>query len=129
MSTNVPRQTLDQQRAKHAWERSRVPVKNKDEKFALQAKKLPARIVTSGLGAALAFLQAKDEAPALLEALNDWVTIRIPGKNKGLSLLNRIVSGDAIFLRHATGEVLAYLPWLIRFLEAEGLTNESGDSE
>jgi CRISPR-associated protein Cmr5 len=36
--------------------------------------------------------------------------------------LERIVQGNSDFLRRATDEVLAYLLWLNRFAEAEGLT-------
>ena len=40
-----------------------------------------------------------------------------------------IIHGDSDFLRRATDEALAYLAWLNRFAEAEGLTEaaEAGD--
>ena len=73
-------QTRDQQRAAHAWKV--VQDVKKEEKsvqteFKIQSKKLPARIVTSGLGQSLAFLEAKGYAAHLRAALNDWV--RLPG--------------------------------------------------
>jgi len=129
--TSNVRQTLDQRRASHAWDVvQRAKSKqghhqNQDpKKFGGQAKKLPTRIMAAGLGQALAFLKAKGYAPGLLAELNDWVTARIPpAQGDPQDLLERIVKGDSNFLCRATDEVLAYLVWLNRFSEAEGLTD------
>lgn len=126
-------QTLDQRRACHAWEavqrakQKHDPHQKQDpKKFGGQAKKLPTRIMTAGLGQALAFLKAKDYAPGLLAEISDWVNHRIPPRpNEPKDLLERIVKGDADFLRRATDEVLAYLLWLNRFAEAEGLKEDT----
>ncbi|HQU45167.1 MAG TPA: type III-B CRISPR module-associated protein Cmr5, partial [Pirellulales bacterium] len=83
----------------------------------------PTRIMAAGLGQALAFLKAKDYAPGLLVELTDWVKQRIPPREgEPVELIERIVKGESDFLRRATDEVLAYLVWLNRFAEAEGLT-------
>ncbi len=134
MSENLSA-TLDQQRAKHAWEAiQRVcawkeSTKRKD--YAGQAKKLPIRLMTSGLGQALAFILAKadkkekpDPCRQLHKDLSDWTLThrKLPGKHPD-SLLKSVCYGDAVFLRRATDEVLAYLEWLNRFAEAEGLTD------
>jgi CRISPR-associated protein Cmr5 len=129
--------TLDQRRAKHAWERiiGQATIKNgqrqydeKAKEYAREAKRLPTRIMAAGLGQALAFIlaKAKDKKPNLKrlhEDLTDWVIKHrsIPAK-KPNSLLESIIEGDSDFLRRATDEVLAYLVWLNRFAEAEGLT-------
>ncbi len=128
--------TLDQRRAKHAWEavkraKQKIgPHANQDpKKFGGQAKKLPTRIMAASLGQALAFLKAKDYAPGLLFELADWVLIK-RGNRTGAprDLLEQIVNGDSNFLRRATDETLAYLQWLNRFAEAEGLTeDQTGD--
>jgi CRISPR-associated protein Cmr5 len=131
MSTAIPTAaTLDQRRAQHAWTTVRDAKDRKNahkdqdpKKFGGQARKLPTRIMTAGLGQALAFLRAKGYAPGLLDALTDWLKQRIPPKpQEPTDLLERIIKGDADFLRRATDEVLAYLIWLNRFAEAEGLT-------
>jgi CRISPR-associated protein Cmr5 len=127
------RPTLDQQRAKHAWEavqRAKAAQgphdKQSPKKFGGQAKKLPIRIMASGLGQALAFLAAKGDAPGLIVELSSWVNTRIkPSSGSQSPLLDRIIQGDSDFLRRATDEVLAYLQWLTRFAEAEGLTEET----
>ncbi|HUY35534.1 MAG TPA: type III-B CRISPR module-associated protein Cmr5 [Pirellulales bacterium] len=129
-TTNQPRPTLDQRRAAHAWDvvqRAKRKQANhqrqEPKKFGGQAKKLPTRIMAAGLGQALAFLKAKDYAPGLLAELSDWTGEQIPSQRNGpKDLLERIVKGDSDFLRRATDEVLAYLVWLNRFAEAEGLT-------
>lgn len=155
-STNS-KPSLDQRRAKHAWDvivavkqgsgPSDSPAKpapgkarkldepaptpagpsEKAKRFGSQARKLPTRIIASGLGQALAFLKAKDYAPALLLALSRWVLYDRYEKEppKGIqddALLQAIIHGNSDFLRRATDEVLAYLLWLNRFAEAEKLT-------
>lgn len=134
MTSAIPSkpQTLDQRRASHAWDvvqrakQKQDPHRNQDpKKFGGQAKRLPIRIMAAGLGQALAFLQAKDYAPGLLAELSAWIGERIPLKQgEPADLLERIVKGDSEFLRRATDETLAYLVWLNRFAEAEGLTDE-----
>lgn len=133
----APRQTLDQRRAEDAWRRITSQAKpatlprsydEKAKEYAREAKKLPIRIMTSGLGQALAFLlsKAKDKKPNLRKLhddLTDWVIQRRPMAAKQPdSLLQSIIEDDSTFLRRATDEVLAYLVWLNRFAEAEGLT-------
>ena len=123
-------QTLDQRRAAHAWgaiQRLRKAGKREQEQYAGEAKKLPIRIMTSGLGQALAFLLAKaKEKKCMLGQLHDDLTGWTLGQ-RGLrgavsdSLIRSVIQGDSDFLRQATDEVLAYLQWLNRFAEAEGL--------
>jgi CRISPR-associated protein Cmr5 len=125
--------SLDQQRARHAWDavqraKSKTGENKSQEskKFGGQAKKLPVRIMASGLGQSLAFLRAKNYAPGLLAELDDWIKLRIkPQPGEPSVLLERIVRGDSTFLHRATDEVLGYLQWLTRFAEAEGLTEEN----
>jgi len=115
--------TLDQQRASHAWKTVSQAKNQMYEKFVGQAKKLPVRVMASGLGQAMAFLKAKNDAPGLVAALSDWVASRLPPRpGEPRDLLDRIIHGNSDFLRRATDEVLAYLQWLNRFAEAEGLT-------
>lgn len=119
MSESKP--TPDQQRAKHAWEVVKKIKGQKDaKKFGGAAKKLPVRIMASGLGQSLAFLRAKDQTPVLLETLGDWVL----GKRTQTALLEAVITGTTDSLRQHTVETLAYLQWLNRFCEAEGLTTD-----
>lgn len=121
--------TLDQQRAAHAWDvvNAVASKAEKDRKeFGTQAKKLPTRIMAAGLGQALAFLEAKDYAQELRDALADWIHRRRPAPGDDFEqkrLVVRVIRGDADFLRYATAESLAYLQWLVRFADARGLTD------
>ena len=120
--------TLDQRRAQHAWQAienlKKNYKKNDQETYAREAKKLPMRIMSAGLGQAMAFIRAKaSDKPSLIQLhqdLTDWVFQgrKLSGKAPK-SLLESIVRGNAVFLRRATDEVLAYLEWLNRFAEAE----------
>jgi CRISPR-associated protein Cmr5 len=124
-------QTLDQQRAKHAWDVvEQVSKKSDSEKkqFGTQAKKLPTRIMAAGLGQALAFLMAKQYAPDLQKALKEWIALRRqPKGGEDGELLVRLINDNADFQRYATAECLAYLQWLVRFADAAGLTSGSED--
>jgi len=122
--------TLDQRRAKHAWNAIKSLKPEEQQEYAREARKLPIRIMTAGLGQALAFIFAKAKNKKrsfekLLEHLTEWVIneCQIPAKKQN-SLIESIIEGDPDFLRRATDEVLAYLVWLNRFAEAEGLTGE-----
>lgn len=144
-TTTQLRRTLDQRRARHAWsavqdamrqfvttEDGKRLVKEDGKRFGTQARKLPSRIMASGLGQALAFLCAKDYAPLLLQAIADWIlnrpeTFDVNGAPEKDALLQKIVNEwEAEDLRSATDEVLAYMLWLTRFSEAQGLTEGGG---
>ena len=99
----------------------------KDKKtFGIQAKKLPTRIMAAGLGQALAFLEAKKYAPLLCDGLADWLNQRRPvTTGQATRVVERVMTGDANFLRFATAESLAYLLWLVRFADAKDLTKDA----
>jgi CRISPR-associated protein Cmr5 len=126
--------TLDQQRAHHAWNaigqlfQNGEKIKGADD-YAREAKKLPMRILSSGLGQALAFIEAKNKKKPLLKKLHlnltDWVIHqRQMASGQGKSLLESVIHGDVDFFRCATDETLAYLQWLNRFAEAKGLGDD-----
>ena len=108
--------TLDQRRANHAWQAvadAKKELKEKDFKdFCMQARRLPVRIMASGLGQALSFLNAKGSAPELLREIGDWVLDKRekPGSAKPKpaenELIKRIIDGNSDFLRRATDETI-----------------------
>jgi CRISPR-associated protein Cmr5 len=129
----MPQQTRDQARAAHAWNfaESVKNGKRNADRFGIEAKKMPVRILNSGLGPALAFLAAKKYAPTLQEALNDWITKHCDWAKHSVAtgapdqdLIQRIISEDSEFLRMATAECLAYLQWLVRFCDSLGLVKD-----
>lgn len=111
-------QTLSQRRANDAWKvvEEQRPRPGFDE-FADQAKKLPMRILNSGLGQSLAFLCAKKKAPELVRALSSWMQ-EYQKDEQTVELLERVLKGDSDFQRLATAESLAYLEWLVRLADA-----------
>lgn len=148
-SVTARAQDVAQQRAAHAWvvikKIETCPAEAKKD-FGGHAKKLPMRIRAAGLGQALAFVRAKAKAKEgkrkeglvlLLQAVGGWVLPRLkpdgditgtPALASDDALIHAILGGDSIFLRRATLETLAYLEWLNRFAEAEGL-GDGDDTE
>lgn len=122
------KQTLDQKRASAAYELvERVSKQDESakKKFKTQVKRMPVRIMTSGLGPSLAFLLPKDRAPELLKGLGGWISHPRfawakphPADPASDQLLLDILRGSTDFLRLATAETLAYLQWVGRFTEA-----------
>lgn len=135
--------TLDQRRARHAWQAVEQAHRLKGDEarknFAREAKRLPVRIKTAGLGQALAFLNAKadddDYRSRLLKELGDWLLKKRrlaswpKGTNDRNAVIQALISGDAGLLRRATEEALLYLQWLTRFSEAEFKPDESNDND
>ncbi len=134
------RPTVDQQRAKAAWNAIEDAKKLKGDQpkaFGGHAKKLPMRIRAAGLGQALAFVRAKAHPKGetaetkegmvlLLDVLGSWVLSRVPSPNAGKddnALIEAILNGNSLFLRCAAAEAIAFLEWLNRFAEAEGLVD------
>ena len=126
-----PGPTLDQRRARHAWD-AVASIKSLrgdlQKNYRLEAKRLPVRILTAGLGHALAFVRAKGRSGAgtkLLRHIADWVLDKrnrpdstADAPEDGALIMN-IIKGNGTDLQLHTQETLAYLEWLIRFVEAE----------
>jgi len=113
--------TLAQQRAKHAWDSVQQALRKPEfeKRFADPAKKMPARIRTSGLGQTVAFMRVK-EGGEVLKALAGWChEFGLIQRPREEDLLIQFKDGSAADLRHLTAEALAYLEWLVRFADAE----------
>jgi CRISPR-associated protein Cmr5 len=114
--------TLGQERAQHAWEAVQAAKEGLGgefkERFATPAKKMPARVRTSGLGQTVAFMRLKEGAE-VVKAVADWCRRRgLIGKAGGEEeLLERFRKGTAADVRQLTAETLAYLEWLVRFAD------------
>jgi CRISPR-associated protein Cmr5 len=116
-------QTKEQERAARAWGYiTEVKEKGKDfgDKYRSLAQKMPAYILTNGLGQALAFLKSKSsgEHDFLYEHLSNWVRPQVDSSSNQ-PLLQWVMDHDSNAYRRATTETLAFLTWLKRFAEAE----------
>lgn len=128
MTQQSNQQTLQQERAKHAYARVNVletvpPARQK--KYGSLVRGLPAMIQTDGLGATLAFLQAKGEEHHLYaySHLGDWLTQPEQFDFKG-DLLAWLLNQSTSVYRQVTNETLAYLVWLKRFAEAKNWSDD-----
>jgi CRISPR-associated protein Cmr5 len=112
-------QTLDQERAAHAWQCAKRRAGIKD--YVVLAKGAPALVMGSGLMAALAFWQSRGTKPAaaLVEDTLSWLTKRklLPAEfDSAMSLMSQQASARQYM--QITDEVLALLRWLRQFAAA-----------
>jgi len=129
-------QMLQQKRASNAWNNVlQLERSGYEGKYGTLVKKLPAMILSDGLGQTLAFLRAKgkmdsneserelkDEAKAHRAAyrhVSNWVCGQV-GAGQNADLLKWILEHASSDYRRAATESLAYLHWLKRFVEAKG---------
>jgi CRISPR-associated protein Cmr5 len=128
-------QTLQQRRAKHAWEciehvDQKVPDKTK-KKYGSLVRGLPQLIQTDGLGQMLAFLQAKagddsnSEHGLAYAHIASWINTEFKLNNN--KLLEWLLDQSTADYRRTTAEVLAYVNWLKRFAEAKGWKGEDNN--
>ncbi len=123
------RQTLEQQRAKQAWEDIETVKSDQQEKYGTLARRLPAMMQMNGLGTSLAFLMAKgrgksdDGHTLIFNHLSAWILSKIEStsKHKDLMVLVRNVETDVY--RRATTEAIEYSIWLKRYVEAKDWSN------
>jgi len=135
MSAKSLQKTLEQQRARRAWDCVQE-VTNQPQDFKKRysslARKVPMLVLTNGLGQTLAFLKARgkndpaDEHTVLFRHLSNWVLEQVaPGTGTGHQhLIQWVLENDSVAYRRATIEALAFLNWLKRFAEAELPTEE-----
>ncbi len=129
-------QTLDQKRAKRAWEDIQkvngLPAEFNGLKksYGSLARRVPMLILTNGLGQTLAYLRSKGkddpkkEHYIIFQQLSYWTMSQVAPESQNQSLLDWVLQTDSTAYRRATAEALAYLSWLKRFAEAELPTEE-----
>jgi len=134
-------QTLDQERAKCAWDDIQSIANRSDDfkkKYGSLARKVPTLVLINGLGQTLAFLASKakfKESPQkrsadahangeLFNHLSTWTMSQVASNLQNQTLLDWVLTNDSVAYRRATTESLAYLVWLKRFAEAELPTEE-----
>jgi CRISPR-associated protein Cmr5 len=138
-TTSTQKFNRDQLRAQAAQRSvlqvTKLPQVDRDDYFG-EAKKMPIRIMASGLGQALAFIGAKakkkDGLKRLQQDLSVWVLDLVKHETCGVvcpsgtsDLLHHIIHGESAFVRQATDETLAYLRWLNRFAEAVSVESDN----
>lgn len=122
----MSKKSLDQRRAADALEKIQSLEQGAKDygKYKSYAKALPANILMSGLGQAVATVRSRDRAgyPRLYEHLAGWLCgddEDAPYRNyPGEDLIQAIVENDQNDYIRAQAEAMAYLEWLRKFAEA-----------
>ncbi len=110
-------ESLEQQRAKFAWER----VQGCSKDYTNLAKAAPALIMNNSLMQALAFYQSKNKEHHLTlnRHLCEWLRQRgIVQQADFASVMTALHKADATTFRRATEETLALLKWIRQFAAA-----------
>jgi len=125
------RRSLEQERAKAAWEfiagYKDAHKTNKDEQGKMRSLALgaPAEIQMIGLGQALAFWRAKANKPSekhherFSDAISAWVKDRIKWSGNDPLLEWIVKTASTSDYRRATSETLSFIKWLKYFAEGE----------
>lgn len=130
MKTSVL-ENLEHKRAQEAWScvdyvNTEIEDKKLKKEYRSLVMRLPALIITNGLGQTLAYLKAKgkdadpDNNPheRIYRDIQGWLNKRgIQWQAKG-ELIERIITLDSINFRFVTQETLSFLSWLKRFADA-----------
>jgi CRISPR-associated protein Cmr5 len=121
----MAQQTLDQQRASHAWNAvnaASAALGGKFRDYRNLAKGAPAMIMGSGLMAAIAFYQSRGktkekEAEQLVGDVLAWLKTRgLPGDFRGTMVA--LQSSGSLEYMQFTEESLAFLRWVRQFSDA-----------
>ncbi len=119
MSDVSARRSLEQQRARAAWQVVEKVDQGKGKEFKSVATSLPADIQANGLGQTMAFLRAKgkDEHNITFDAVAGWVRQRLNIANEDFMtwLMTKATTEQ---YRQATAEAIAFAIWMKRFAEA-----------
>jgi len=115
------RQTVEQTRAKAAWEAVESVDGGIGGEYLSVAQKAPAMVMSNGLGPSAAFLRAKTPASKALYAhVSGWlVAQKQMWEQPRTDLIAGLVQESSDNYRLLTVEALAYLTWLKRFAEAK----------
>ncbi len=112
--------SLDMERARHAADSA--PKLGEDlEAVTSVTDRMPGMVVTNGLGASLAFLEAKGEKDQVharvYDNLQGWLINKsktVPWNSQAEKLQDRLMEENSLVYRAAQAEALKYLSWLKR---------------
>ncbi len=113
-------ESLEQKRARYAWdfiERSQKIL----DKISPVIRKLPAMIMTSGLGQTVAFCLSKSDYKKVIDDIADYLSKNtgVGGITCGSDLLDKIMKSNHETYIMLSQEALKYSIWLKRLIEAK----------
>ncbi len=122
----MPTQTREQKRAAAAWKCVNSLGNNvKPKDFAATCKKTSARILTAGLGGALAFLLAKDDRKRGDDRVAALIAEHCKANADASAFLRDLTKCDSSALRRHTDEALALLVWMARLADGKAKQEEN----
>ena len=107
-------QTLEQKRARDAWDKSGRGVSKHGKDYVNLSKSLPALIMNSGLMQVMAFLHQKREAVhrQVAEDLRSWLEVQC-GTPRGFEpFMEDMLAAEPLHYQRVTTETFAWLKWL-----------------
>lgn len=108
--------TLEQQRARHAWEKSGQGVRDHGKEYVNLSKSLPALVMNSGLMQVMAFLHQKGAGVhrAVATDLRAWLHQRFDNGSPAEfePFMKAMLAADPHHFRNVTAEAFAWLKWL-----------------
>ena len=113
--------SLEQKRAEHAWRFVSQYEGGIPDKIASLVRKLPAMIITSGLGQTVAFCLSKDEGKTVIDNIAGHL-LEVTGVKDitcGNDLLKKITGSNHETYIVLSKETLKYATWLKRLVEAK----------
>jgi len=113
-------QTLEQQRAQHAWIKASEGIKACGKDYVNDAKGLPALIMNSGLMQVMAFLHQKGgRHEQLAQHMRDWLAEQCGTPKDFAGFMKHLYSmQDARRYQAITAEAFAWLRWLRQMASA-----------
>jgi CRISPR-associated protein Cmr5 len=117
MPDQVSVQTLENNRAKFAFEMVQAVTQSKDA-YKSWSKKIPVLIKTNGLGQTLAFMKSrkKPETDLMFDKIEEWLVSKNELQAQD-DILKKITEIDSATYRRWTREVIALFNWVRRFAE------------
>ena len=114
-------ESLEQKRAEHAWKFVSQYKGGVPDKIASLVRKLPAMIMTSGLGQTVAFCLSKEEGKMVIDNIATHLSkaTGIRDITCGNDLLKKITAPNHEIYILLSRETLKYATWLKRLVEAK----------
>ena len=108
-------QTLEQRRARDAWEKSGAGVGRHGKEYVNLSKSLPALIMNSGLMQVMAFLHTKGEQEAhgrVAADLREWLHVQCGTPVGFVEFMESMMDAEPSHYQAVTMETFAWLKWL-----------------
>jgi len=112
--------TLEQQRARHAWEKAQQGIAQHGKDYVNDAKGLPALIMNSGLMQVMAFCHDKGgQHEILAQHLRDWLHLQCGTPRDFEGFMQHLMDAEPRRFQMITAEAFAWLKWLKQMAAAQ----------